>query len=372
MGNARYFLGGAEVSREEYFAHYESIPRRGSAPRPDVLVVGAGFAGSVCAERLAAAGKRVLVIDKRPHIGGNAYDYYDEAGILVHKYGAHIFHTNSRAVVDYLSRFTAWRPYEHRVLSSVNGQLLPVPINRTTLAAFDGDLAAARRALYEPYTRKQWGDYADELAPTVLARVQPRDSDDDRYFTDAFQAMPMDGYTRLLERMLSHPNIDVSLNHRGPTVDTDTSGMQVIYTGPIDEFFDYRFGRLPYRSADFVFRTVTGRAQFQPVGVVNYPSPDVDCTRVIEFKHLTGQEHPDTTIAMEYPTAAGEPYWPVPTAASRALYQQYAELAARTPGVHFLGRLGTYRYYDIHQIVAQALTVSRKLLAQEDTAVCQI
>lgn len=348
------------------------------------LVVGAGFAGSVCAERLANAGYSVLLIDKRSHIGGNAYDYYDDAGILCSLYGAHVFHTNSQAVVDYLSKFTEWRPYTHRVLSSVNGQLLPVPINRTTLAAFGGDEAAAQRAMVEPYTRKQWGPYAEQLSSTVLARIKTRDNDDDRYFaTDTFQQMPAHGYTRLIERMLAHPKIKVLTNtsycevvstcrdfgeyysdidHR----QTDTQalhGTDVIYTGPIDEFFDYRYGRLPYRSARFEFETLD-REQFQPVAVVNYPSEDVPFTRIAEFKHLTGQQHPKTTIAREVPTGEGDPYWPVPTASSAALYKQYEALAATVPWVHFCGRLARYMYLDIHQVVAQALTLTAKLITQ--------
>lgn len=330
------------------------------------VIVGAGFAGSVCAERLASAGKRVLVIDKRAHIGGNAYDEYDEAGILVHRYGAHVFHTNSLAVVDYLSRFTEWRSYEHRVLSSVNGQLLPVPINQTTLDAFEGNEAAARRAMIEPYTRKQWGPHADDLAPTVLARIQTRANRDDRYFTDAFQAMPRDGYTALFARMLDHPHITVRLNTQYDAA-LARACADIIYTGPIDEFFGYRFGRLPYRSASFRFETLDTE-QHQPVGVVNYPSADVPYTRVAEFKHLTGQQHPKTTIAYETPQADGEPYWPVPTAASAALYRRYEELARATSGVHFVGRLARFAYLDMHQVVAQALKLSATLLARQEAA----
>lgn len=349
----------------------------------DYLIVGAGFAGATCAERLASNGKTVLIVEKRNHIGGNSYDYYDEAGILVSRYGAHVFHTNSAKVVDYLSQFTEWRPYEHRVLSSVNGQLLPVPINTTTLAAFGGDEAAARLAMVQPYSRKQWGPHAEQLSATVLARIKTRDNDDGRYFTDTFQQMPAHGYARLIERMLDHPKIKVLTNtsyrevvdacrdfgeyysdvdHR-PTDLQALHGTDVVYTGPIDEFFDYRFGRLPYRSARFEFATYDFD-RFQPVGVVNYPSEDVAFTRIAEFKHLTGQRHTQTTIAREYPTGAGEPYWPVPTPASAALYAQYKQLADNTTGVHFAGRLGTFAYYDIHQVVAQALTLTTKLITQ--------
>lgn len=327
----------------------------------DYIVIGAGFAGAVCAERLASVGKAVLVFDQRPHIGGNAYDYTNEAGIVVHKYGAHCFHTNSQRIWDYLSRFTAWRPYEHRVLSCVNGQLLPVPINQTTLEAFGGDLEAAQRAMVEPYTRKQWAEYADQLSPTVLARIRPRESRDDRYFTDRYQAMPADGYTAMFQRMLDHPNIHVELNtvFQGGYVRRPT-----IHTGPIDQFFGYRLGRLPYRSARF-HHVTHPCAQFQSVGVVNYPSTDAAYTRVIEFKHLTGQQHQQTSIALEYPCADGEPYWPVPTAASAELYKRYAALAAETPNVHFVGRLGSYKYIDMDAAVAQALKLVATLLNQE-------
>lgn len=330
------------------------------------LVVGAGFAGSVCAERLASAGKSVLLIDQRSHIGGNAYDYYDEAGILVHKYGAHCFHSNNQAVVDYLSRFTEWRPYTHRVLSSVNGQLLPVPINLTTLKAFQGDEAAARAAMVEPYTRKQWGPYADELASTVLARIKTRDTDDDRYFTDTFQAMPAHGYTRMFDRMLASPKIKILLK----TSYREIAGalpypMETIYTGPIDEFFAYQFGPLPYRSARFTFQTYRSPERWLPAPVVNFPSADVAYTRRVEFKQLTGQQHPETTIGTEYPSAEGEPYWPVPTDASAARYKQYEALAKQLRTVHFVGRLGTYKYLDMHAVVAQALKLSQSLLQEE-------
>lgn len=341
--------------------------------RFDVLIVGAGWAGSVCAERLASAGKSVLVIDQRDHIGGNAYDEYDAHGILVSRYGAHIWHTNSPEVHAYVSRFTEWRPYEHRVLASVHGRLLPVPINQTTLDWFDGDEAAAKRVLYEPYTAKQWGPYAAHLAPTVLARVTPRAGTDDRYFTDTYQAMPTQGYTKLFQRMLAHPNIKILLKTNWRDVEamlpldpeTERFNGQIVWTGPIDEFFDYRFGRLPYRSARFEYETLAVE-RYQRTAVVNYPSADVGFTRVTEFKQLTGQVHQQTTLAYEYPCAKGEPFWPVPTAESAALYKQYEEHARTVPNVHFLGRLGTFQYYDQHQVVAQALKFTAQLLQKED------
>ncbi len=331
--------------------------------RFDYLIVGAGFAGATCARELADAGKRVLVIDQRDHIGGNAYDYYDDAGVLVHKYGAHIFHTNSQDVFDYVSRFTEWRPYEHRVLSSVNGKLLPVPINDTTLEAFGGDLAAAEAAMVTPYTRKQWGPYADELLPTVKARIKPRAGRDDRYFTDTYQVMPRNGYHKLFELMLSNPNISVELS-------TNIDGIRccfdrVIWTGPIDEYFYHRLGKLPYRSARFEFRSGPAEEGRLPAAVVNYPTLEKAFTRLIDFTQLTGQQHSHTTVAAEFPTDDGEPFWPVPTEESADLYRRYRALADSMRGVYFTGRLGSFQYFDMHQVIAQSLTLTKKLLQEE-------
>ena len=358
----------------------------------DYLVVGAGFAGSVIAERLAAgSGKRVAVIERRPHVGGNAYDERDAAGILVHRYGPHIFHTNSKAVFDYLSRFTEWRPYEHRVLASVGGRLVPFPINALTLHLVDGiepseracirHLAALAepvpqvrnsedvivgkvgRRLYElffqGYTRKQWDCDPSALDPTVIARIPVRTDFDDRYFTDTYQAMPRDGYTKLFERMLAHPRIDVSLGTSFERAKRSIRHQTVIYTGPIDEYFGYRFGRLPYRSLRFVHRTLDVE-QHQPVAVVNYPN-EHRYTRVTEYKHLTGQSARRTSISYEYPCWDGDPYYPVPNAANAELYKRYRALAAAESGVHFVGRLATYQYYNMDQVVAQAMTLYAKL-----------
>ena len=358
----------------------------------DYLVVGAGFAGATIAERLAShAGKRVLICDKRPHIAGNAYDHYDEAGILVHKYGPHIFHTNSRDVYDYLSQFTAWRPYQHRVRAWVDGQLLPIPINLDTINQMYGtgltsfeledyfksvaepvaaiktseDVIVSRvgRELYDKffrnYTRKQWGLDPSELDATVTARVPVRTNRDDRYFTDTYQVMPLHGYTRMFERILSHPNIQVLLNADFQDVRDLIPHREVVYTGPVDEYFDYRFGRLPYRSLEFRFETRDVEVA-QPVAVINYPNENA-YTRVTEFKYLSGQVHPKTTLVYEYAQAEGDPYYPVPRPENAALYKQYQALAEATPGVHFLGRLGTYKYYNMDQVVAQALTLYTKL-----------
>jgi UDP-galactopyranose mutase len=345
------------------------------------------------AERLAAgSGKRVLIIDKRPHIGGNAYDEYDEHGILVHKYGPHIFHTNARDVFEYLSRFTEWRPYHHRVRACVDGQLVPIPINLDTInqlygtsydsfqvEGFYASIAEPRapvktsedvvvskvgRQLYEKffrnYTRKQWGLDPSELDATVIARIPVRTNRDDRYFTDTYQAMPRHGFSRMFARMLAHPNIKIMLNTDYREIVGVIPYREVIFTGPIDEFFDFRFGRLPYRSLEFKFETVSA-AQLQPVAVVNYPN-DNTYTRVTEIKHITGQEHPMTTLITEYPKAEGDPYYPVPRAENAAMYQQYQQLAEATEGVHFVGRLATYRYYNMDQVVAQALATYARMV----------
>jgi UDP-galactopyranose mutase len=369
----------------------------GAGGRPyDYLIVGAGYAGSVLAERLASEhGARILLIDRRSHIGGNAYDEPNEAGILYHKYGPHIFHTNSDQVVDYLSRFTKWRPYEHRVLARVRDRLVPIPINRTTLnRLFDLDLKsdddaaaylagraepvdtirtsedvvinAVGRELYElffrGYTRKQWGLDPSELDKQVTSRIPTRTNTDDRYFTDTFQAMPLEGYTRMFERMLDNPLIEKSLGTDFGSLRKEASQIadHIIYTGPIDEYFDFRFGKLPYRSLKFDHQTLD-EEWHQPVAVVNYPAEDVPYTRITEYKHLTGQEHPRTTITYEYPSAEGDPYYPIPREENQALYKRYEALADATGNVTFVGRLATYRYYNMDQIVGQALATFRRI-----------
>ncbi len=359
----------------------------------DYLIVGAGFAGSVLAERLAAGSdKRVLLVDRRPHIAGNAYDYYDNAGILVHLYGPHIFHTNSQQIADYLSRFTKWRPYEHRVLAHTDGMLVPIPINRTTInRLYNLDLTpseveaflAARaepvdvvrtsedvviskvgqelyRKFFQGYTRKQWGIDPSELDRSVTSRVPTRTCDDDRYFNDSFQMMPLHGYTRMFENMLDHSNIKILLNTDFREIASDVRYEKLIFTGPIDEYFDYRYGKLPYRSLDFKHETIDQEI-FQPVAVVNYPSEDVPYTRITEYKHLTGQQHRSTSISYEFPCSDGDPYYPVPRAENQALYRKYLMLAQETPDVEFVGRLATYRYYNMDQVVAQALATYDKI-----------
>lgn len=359
----------------------------------DWLIVGAGFAGSVLAERLASQrGDKVLVIDKRNHIAGNAYDRHDAAGILMHQYGPHIFHTNSQAVFDYLSQFTEWRFYEHRVLAQVDGQLLPIPINRTTInrlynlnLSSDEETEAFLKTLAEPvaeirtsedvvvsrvgrelyekffrgYTRKQWGIDPSELDKSVTARVPTRVNEDDRYFTDEFQFMPAAGYTRMFERMLGHPNIKVMLNARFEEIRDVIPHRRIIFTGPVDEYFGFRFGRLPYRSLQFEHVT-HDKEWYQPVGVVNYPQTE-DYTRVTEYKYLTGQQHAKTTLTFERSSAEGEPYYPIPRPENAELYKKYEALADAEKDVWFVGRLATYRYYNMDQVVGQALATFRRI-----------
>ena len=365
----------------------------------DFLIVGAGFAGSVLAERLSTGlGKRVLLVDKRPHIGGNAYDEVNADGILVHPYGPHIFHTASQKVFDYLSQFTSWRPYEHRVLASVDGKMLPIPINLDTINRLYGleldaagmerflaeraesrdeirsseDIVVSKvgRELYEKffrnYTRKQWGVDPSALDSSVAGRIPVRFNHDDRYFSDPFQAMPLEGYTRMFERMLANPRITMMLGTDYREIIGEYRHGKTVYTGPIDEFFDFRFGRLPYRSLRFKHET-HDQEQYQPVGVVNYPN-DHAYTRVTEFKHLTGQQHRKTSIVYEYPTAEGDPYYPVPRPENARLYELYRELAENTQNVYFCGRLANYRYFNMDQVVAQALHLYRNIVEDEMAA----
>ncbi len=361
----------------------------------DFMIVGAGFAGSVLAERLSKTGKKILIVDKRNHIAGNAYDFYNDDGILIHKYGPHIFHTNSKEVFDYLGMFTSWRPYEHRVLASVDGQLLPIPINLNTInkmynlnlssegvesfyaskaeiihpvcTSEDVVITKVGRELYEKffrgYTRKQWDLDPSQLDSSVTSRVPVRSNKDDRYFTDTYQVMPLNGYTKMFETMLGHPNIKVMLNTDYKEIKEDIPYKNMIYTGPIDYYFDYCYGKLPYRSLEFKFQTINAE-KFQQTGTINYPNEQA-YTRITDFKYLTGQVHPKTSIVYEYPKADGDPYYPVPRPENAELYKKYQQLALATPNTFFAGRLATYKYYNMDQVVAQALTLYKKIMQTE-------
>ncbi len=371
-----------------------SVHRRSSGTAYDVLVVGAGLAGSTIAERCASEfGARVLLIDRRPHLAGNCHDPVNADGLQYHQYGPHIFHTNAEHVVAYLSAFTAWRPFEHRVLANVDGRLLPIPINRTTINALYGldldeagvaaflDRAAEPRAqirtsedvivsrvgreLYERffrgYTRKHWGRGPDQLDASVCGRIPTRTTADDRYFSDRFQMMPADGYTAMVERMTAHPLIERVLGVDYHEIADRAHFRHVVFTGPIDAYFDHRFGKLPYRSLRFEFAT-HDTEWFQPAGCVNEPAEDVPYLRTTEYKHLTGQHHPKTIVSREYPSEDGEPYYPIPAPESREQYRKYALLAQRTRGVTFVGRLAEYRYYNMDQVVASALRTAEELV----------
>jgi len=372
----------------------------------DTLVVGAGYAGAIMAERLASqCGHRVLAIDRRDHIGGNAYDYADEHGVLVHRYGPHIFHTNSERVVEYLSQFTDWRPYEHRVVAEVDGKRLPIPINRTTVNELYGlalgtdqeveEFYAARREeipflrnsedavvskvgrdLYEKffrgYTRKQWERDPSELAPSVCARIPIRTNTDDRYFGDSFQHMPADGYTEMFKRILDHPNIEVRTSTEFDDVCDEVEYGHLVYTGPVDAFFDYRYGALPYRSLEFELRSepTPGGGLALPAATVNYPDFDVPYTRITEYRHMTGQSpHPQTTMHVEYPRAEGDPYYPIPNDETMTLYKRYEALAGERSDVTFVGRLARYMYLNMDQVTAQALAAFGKLVESGRVAV---
>ena len=366
----------------------------------DTLVVGAGYAGSILAERLATqCAHRVLVIDRRDHIAGNAHDYYDEHGVLCHRYGPHIFHTKSQKVVDYLSQFTEWHPYEHRVLARVGDKLLPIPINRTTINELyglaleteedmerflagraepveyvrnseDAVVAKVGRDLYEKffrgYTRKQWQRDPSELHASVCARIPIRTNTDDRYFTDWFQNMPAAGYTAMFERILDHPLIEVRLGVEHAELEGEVDYGHLVYTGPIDAYFGHRFGALPYRSLEFELRNepTPDGGTLQPRAQVNEPSEDVPYTRTTEFRHMTGQVHTSSTVAIEYPRSEGAPYYPIPTDETRALYRRYEALGAELDHVTFVGRLARYQYLNMDQVVGQALSAAEALIAR--------
>lgn len=363
----------------------------------DLLVVGAGFSGAVCARRCADEGFRVIIVDKRSHIGGNAWDQYDEHGVLIHPYGPHIFHTNAVRIIRWLSRFTTWRFYEHRVLAYVDGKYYPIPVNKTTIsrvfktkftseeevARFLHSIADNRQEktsedvvlnrvgpllcdmFFRNYTRKQWNLDLSELAPSVAARIPVRTNDDDRYFSDTYQFMPAEGYHNLFSNMLTHPNITIQLDYNFKRNKTEIKARHVVFTGPIDEFFDYSEGKLPYRSLHFEHYHVPGigeRDFVQPAPVVNYPGFE-PYTRISEFKQITGQIVKGSSLVREYPLQDGDPYYPIPTKEAEILYKRYTELASQTKKVSFVGRLANYRYYNMDQAIAAALKESERLVA---------
>lgn len=361
--------------------------------KTDVIVVGAGFAGSVIARELADSDLKVLVIDKRPHIAGNAYDSYNENGVLIHNYGPHIFHTNSEKIVRWLSRFTDWRFYEHRVLAKVGEQLLPIPINRTTINKLYGlelneqgvaDFLENNREpreqiktsedvvlnsvgsdlcnkFFRGYTQKQWGLDLSELSAGVAARIPTRTNEDDRYFTDTYQLMPLKGYTAMFGNMLNHPNITVQLGVDYCMQRDKYKSNTIVYTGPIDEYYNYQFGKLPYRSLRFEHKHLSDTDRYQSVGTVNFPN-DYPYTRTTEFKHLSGQNIEGTSIVSEYPQSEGDPYYPIPRPENEALFKKYKELSEKEKDIHFVGRLAQYRYYNMDQVVASALNEAKKII----------
>jgi UDP-galactopyranose mutase len=357
------------------------------------LVVGAGFAGCVVARELADNGRQVVLIDKRPHIGGNAHDRFDQNGVLIHKYGPHIFHTNSPKVFEYLSRFTEWRFYEHRSLSNVGDMMVPFPININTLnmvyglgltektaQAFldsvkehkteiknseDFVLNAIGRDLYEKffvgYTLKHWGMHPRELKASLMSRVPVRTTYDNRYFLSKYQFMPKAGYNRMFENIIDHSNITLSLDTAFPGRQCRSNYAHLVFTGAISEYFESIYGRLPYRAVRIEHQHLPDLERYQDSGSINYPNQHA-YTRVSEFKYLTNQTHPGTTICREYPMAEGEPSYPIPSQANEDLYERYRVLADAEDGVSFVGRLAQYRYYNMDQAVAAALKLGEVLV----------
>lgn len=356
------------------------------------VVVGAGLAGLTIAERIARKlNEKVLIIEKRNHIGGNCYDYYDEKGILVHKYGPHIFHTNSKSVWDYINKFTEWYHYQHRVLTYIDGCLIPMPICTDTINQLynlnltndqveeflnskalkkdeinnseDVVLSKAGTDIYEKffknYTKKQWDSYPNELDKSVISRIPVRYNRDARYFTDKYQGLPKYGYTKMCENMINNSNINILLNTDYKDVIDEIQYEKLIYTGPVDYFFDYKFGKLKYRSLKFEFETIDTES-YQDAAVVNYPN-DYDFTRITEFKKMTGQ-HNDryTTIIREYPTWDGEPYYPVPTQECKDEFLVYKRECDKLENVIFVGRLAEYKYYNMDAVIYTAMNIFDK------------
>jgi len=361
----------------------------------DYLIIGAGFAGSVMAERIASQlNKKVLVVEKRNHIGGNAYDEYDVHGILVHRYGPHIFHTNSKKVIDYLSQFTEWIAYEHKVLAKLNEELYPIPINRITInKLYNLDLKSEKEVVdfykkvrekrypirnsediivnqvgydlferfFKNYTKKQWNLEPKDLAPSVCGRIPVRTNDDCRYFTDKYQFMPKEGYTKMFEKILSLKNIEILVNTDYKKVLNDIKFDKMIYTGPIDYFFDYEFGKLPYRSIRFENKNYN-EFFMQECAVINHVGEDTEFTRVTEYKHLTSQKEKTTTLSKEYYQEDGDPFYPIPSEKNHQKFLKYSIRVKEIKSVIFCGRLAEYKYYNMDQVVANSLKMGQGLI----------
>lgn len=362
----------------------------------DYVIVGAGLAGLTIAERISTMlNKKVLIIEKRPHIGGNVYDSYNEDGILIHNYGPHIFHTNDKEVYDYLSQFTKWHDFWHRVLTYVDGNLIPMPITVETinklyhlnLNCFEVEEFLKKQAvdikevktskdvalskvgqdiyekIFENYTKKQWGIDPSQLDTSVISRIPIRLNRDTRYFNDRYQGMPQLGYTKMCENMIQNKNIKVLLNTDYKEVIKDLSYDYLIYTGPTDYYFDYKYGKLAYRSLRFQFETFD-MEEYQEAPVVNYPN-DYDFTRITEFKKMTGQVSQKTTILKEFPMGEGEPYYPFPTKECREQFAKYEEEMKKEKNVLFLGRLAEYKYYNMDAVVRRALDVFQEMVEEQ-------
>ena len=366
----------------------------------DYLIVGAGFSGAVLAERIASQlHKQVLIIDRRDHIGGNSYDFKNEFGITIHKYGPHIFHTNSKKVWDYISQFTDWHYYFHKVLAMIDGELVPIPFNFNSLYQLfpqnyakkieqkllenyqfglkipifkllqskDNDLKLLADYVYKNvflgYNLKQWGITPEELDPSVANRVPVMLNRDNRYFQDQYQGIPAEGYTKIFERLLDNPNIELFLSTDFNDISSEIQYDNLIYTGAIDEFFNYEFGELPYRSLRFVFKNLDIE-QYQPLAIINYPN-NYDFTRISEYKHFLNEKSPSTTISMEFPEAyqigKNERYYPIPTDETQAAYSNYINKAKSLKNVRFIGRLAEYKYYNMDQVIGVALLEFEKI-----------
>lgn len=363
----------------------------------EIIIIGAGISGAVLAERYASIGKKVLVLEKRSHIAGNCYDYIDQNGILISKYGAHLFHTNEEDVWKYVNRFAKWYNWEHRVLAKVDSQLVPIPVNITTVNRLfnagikteeemdrwleehrkpikepaDGEQAVLSKVgpeLYEKmfrhYTKKQWDKYPEQLDASVLDRIPVRRNNDDRYFSDRYQALPEGGYTQFFKNILNHPNIEILLNTDYFDIRDQLGNYEkIFYTGPIDRYFNFKHSlvdTLEYRSINFVSESLDV-SFFQENSVVNYPGQEVDFTRIIEYKHFGNQKSDKTTIVREFTTAEGEPYYPVPNAKNQAIYEKYRQEAQKLADVHFVGRLANYKYFNMDQAFKNALDLFNTL-----------